>query len=121
MLCEGAPDTATGAIIAPQPQKNKVIIYELVHPAPAAGAAPSVTAVVPHRGPAGGGNTVTIGGTGFGTAPTATLGGAACTGVQDVAADGTSVRCTAPAATPGGLVPAVVTRGGDGMASGCNK
>ncbi|GAB0496805.1 hypothetical protein MMPV_008126 [Pyropia vietnamensis] len=109
--------TASGAILAPQPQKNKLIIYEPVHPSPPAGAAPVVTAVVPHRGPLAGGNTVTIGGSGFGPSPSATLGGAACTGVKDVAPDGTSFRCTAPAGTPGGLVRVVVTRGGDGVSS----
>ncbi|GAB0494573.1 hypothetical protein MMPV_005867 [Pyropia vietnamensis] len=110
--------TASGAILAPQTQKNTIIVYQPDSPPPPTGAAPSVSAVEPHRGPVGGGNTVTIGGTGFGTAPTATLGGKPCTGVKDVAADGTSFRCTAPSGTPGGLVRAVVTRGGDGVASG---
>jgi len=108
----------SGALVACQPQKNKVIIYEPVMPAPPAGAPPAVAALTPHRGPAGGGNTVTIGGSNFGAAPTATLGGAPCTGVTDGAADGSSFKCTVPAGTPGGLVKAVVTRGGDGAASG---
>lgn len=110
--------TASGAILAPQTQKNKVIVYKPVTPPSLAGSAPFVAAVEPHRGPVVGGNTVTIGGTGFGTSPTATLGGKPCTGVKDVAADGTSFRCTAPAGTPGGLVRAVVTRGGDDVSSG---
>ena len=82
----------SGTLVACQPQKNKVIIYEPVVPTPPPGAPPAVAAVAPHRGPAGGGNTVTIGGANFGAAPMATLGGAPCTGVTDVAADGTSFK-----------------------------
>lgn len=109
--------TATGALLAPQPQKNRLLVYEPVvgGPPPAAGSPPTVTGVTPHRGPVGGGNLVTVGGTGFGGGDgvvTATIGGKPCTDVRDVAADGRTFRCTAPAGSPGGLVRVVVTVGG---------
>lgn len=104
--------TARGALLSPQPQKNRLLVYEPVLGATPPGAPPAVTAVTPHRGPSGGGNTLTVGGSGFGAAPAATVGGAACTDVRAVAADGRSFRCTAPAGTPGGLVRVVVTAGG---------
>lgn len=110
--------TASGALLSPQPQKNRILVYEPVVKMPPSGAPPSVTAVRPHRGPVGGGNTVTVGGFGFGggAALSATLGGKPCTDVRAVSSDGRSFRCTAPAGTPGGLVRVVVTAGG--VASG---
>ncbi|OSX76697.1 hypothetical protein BU14_0178s0013 [Porphyra umbilicalis] len=108
---------ATGAVLAPQTQKNRVTVYVPDYPPPPAAAPPAVAGVAPHRGRVGGGNGVTIAGHNFGAAPTATLGGRPCGNVRDVAADGTSFRCTAPAGVAGALVRVVVTAGGRGSAT----
>ncbi|OSX74564.1 hypothetical protein BU14_0284s0017 [Porphyra umbilicalis] len=108
---------ASGAVLAPQTQKNRVTIYVPDYPPPPAAAPPAVAGVAPHRGRIGGGNGVTIAGHNFGAAPTATLGGRPCGNVRDVAADGTSFRCTAPAGVAGALVRVVVTAGGRGSAT----
>jgi len=108
---------ASGAVLAPQPQKNRVTVYVPDYPPPAAAAPPTVAGVAPHRGRVGGGNGVTIAGHNFGAAPSATLGGRPCGNVRDVADDGTSFRCTAPAGVAGELVRVVVTAGGRGSAT----
>lgn len=91
-------------------QKGEMLVVEPVYPTPPANGRPVPIAVKPHRGPKGGGHTITVGGHNFGTAPTATLGDRPCRNVRDVAADGTSFRCTVPAAAePGSLVRIAVT------------
>ena len=78
-------------------------------PAPGGSPAPGpvITSVDPGSGPAIGGNTVTIYGSGFGVSPTVTFDGVAATGVSG---SDTMLDVTAP---PGsGLVEVVVTAGG---------
>lgn len=104
--------TPAGAVLSPQPQKNRVLVAAPDYPTPAAAAGPVVVAVAPHRGRVAGGNTVTIGGHHFGGAPAATIGGAPCGDVRNVAPDGRSFQCTAPAGAPGSLVRVVVTTSG---------
>lgn len=95
-----------------------MLVVEPVYPTPPASGAPVPIAVKPHRGPAGGGHTITVGGHNFGASPTATLGGRPCRNVRDVAADGTRFRCTVPAAaSPGALVRIAVTNGETGETS----
>lgn len=110
--------TPFGAYYLPRPQKGEMLIVEPVYPTPPASGAPVPIAVKPHRGPAGGGHTITVGGHNFGANPTATLGGRPCRNVRDVAADGTRFRCTVPAAaSPGALVRIAVTNGETGKTS----
>ncbi|KAK1857418.1 hypothetical protein I4F81_000037 [Pyropia yezoensis] len=102
--------TPAGVVLAPQPQKNRVLVAAPDYPTPPAAAGPVVVGVGPHRGRAAGGNTVTIAGHHFGEGiPAATIGGAPCTDVRAVAVDGRSFQCTAPRGTPGSLVRVVVT------------
>jgi len=68
--------------------------------------APAVTSVAPSSGPAAGGDTVTITGTGFVTGATVTFGGTAATGVTVDSA--TSITATTPAHAAG-AVDVVVT------------
>jgi hypothetical protein len=68
--------------------------------------APKVTAITPNSGPATGGTTVTITGTGFLTGAAVTLGGTAASGVNVVSS--TSITATA-AAHAAGAVSVVVT------------
>ena len=63
--------------------------------------APTVTAISPATGPAGGGTPVTITGTGFLTGATVTFGGTSATGVTVVSA--TSITATAPAHAAGAV------------------
>ena len=65
--------------------------------------APTVTNVSPISGPEAGGNTVTVTGTGFDTSGNFTVlfGAQACTGVTNVAVDGTSFDCIVPTNTDG--------------------
>ncbi len=62
-------------------------------------AAPTLTAVAPALGPAAGGTTVTLTGTGFRSGLTVQFGGAAATGIT--VASATSATCTAPAHAAG--------------------
>lgn len=120
-------ETPHGSYLMPRVQKGELLYVAPVHPPSSRaggggegdgdgegggepGRAPLFIAVKPHRGRVGGGNVVTVGGLALGAAPTATFGGKPCTDVHDVAADGTSFRCTVPPAdTPGALVRVVVT------------
>lgn len=72
----------------------------------------ALNAVVPFRGPSEGGNTVIISGIGFnkGT-PSATFDDNPCTDVSNVASDGSSFMCKAPAGKPGAKVQVVVKVG----------
>lgn len=58
-----------------------------------------INTVSPSVGPAAGGGTLTINGSGFGTGDTVTIGGTACTGVTVVSS--TQLTCTIPAKTAG--------------------
>lgn len=69
-------------------------------------AAPTVTAVSPNTGPAAGGTSITITGTGFVTGATVSIGGVAATSV--VVASATSITAITPQ-RPAGAVPVVVT------------
>lgn len=118
-------ETPHGSYLMPRVQKGELLYVAPVHLRPSqgngdgdsdgdgdggSGGAPLFIAVKPHRGRPAGGNVVTIGGLSFGKAPSATFGGKPCTNVYDVAADGTSFRCTTPPAdTPGSLVHVEVT------------
>ncbi|GAB0496230.1 hypothetical protein MMPV_007542 [Pyropia vietnamensis] len=61
--------TPGGAVLAPQPQKNRVLVAAPDYPSPPAASGPVVVGVGPHRGRASGGNTVTIVGHHFGGGP----------------------------------------------------
>ncbi len=71
-------------------------------------AAPTVTGIDPHSGPAAGGTPVTITGTGFTGTPTVDFGSSPATGV--VVVDPTEITATSPAGA--GTVPVTVTVGG---------
>lgn len=88
-------------------------------------AAPTITSVTPATGPALGGTTVTVIGTGFTTGTTASIGGQALTGIV-VAANGLSFTGVAPAhvaandlglsvTTTGGTIAPAVTAGNGGI------
>ena len=68
--------------------------------------APTVTSITPNTGPAAGGTSVSIAGTGFLPGATVSIGGTAATGVTVVS--GTSITATAPAHAAG-TVSVVVT------------
>ncbi|MFI5892551.1 IPT/TIG domain-containing protein [Actinoplanes sp. NPDC051513] len=73
---------------------------------------PTITSIVPNGGPALGGQTITVNGTGFFTGATATVGGVALTEVK-VSPTGTSLTGTTPAHAPGaGQTVSVTTTGG---------
>jgi IPT/TIG domain len=59
-------------------------------------AIPMFASVLPFRGQLGGGNLVQVSGHNFGANPVAVFGEKPCTGVTDVASDGTSFRCIVP-------------------------
>lgn len=71
---------------------------------------PTISGVVPASGPLAGGNTVTIGGTGFSTNPTVTFAGTPCTNVNRTSAF--SVSCTAPAHAAGPVTLTVTNTDG---------
>jgi hypothetical protein len=71
---------------------------------------PAVTKLKPRSGPAKGGTTVTITGTGFTSAEEVTFGGAQATDVDVVSATG--ITATAPAGTAGTVVDVTVTTPG---------
>ncbi|MFA7265768.1 MAG: IPT/TIG domain-containing protein [Candidatus Nanopelagicales bacterium] len=73
-------------------------------------APPTVTTIAPPTGPATGGNTVTISGTGLQPATTVTIGGQTCTSVV-VAGDGLSLTCVVSVGTAGANVPVLVDVG----------
>ena len=60
---------------------------------------PVLTAVAPASGPAAGGTTITLTGSGFGPGMTVTVGGAACTNVTVLSS--TSATCVTPGGTAG--------------------
>ncbi|OSX75613.1 hypothetical protein BU14_0229s0001 [Porphyra umbilicalis] len=110
--------TPSGAYYLPRTQKGELLAIVPVYDPPPADGPPLPLGVKPHRGPAAGGHTVTVGGHNFGAAPTATLGDRPCTDVRDVAPDGTRFRCTVPpAAVAGALVRLAVTAGETGVTS----
>jgi len=100
---------AHGAIFMTAYFPNELWVLVPSYARPSAAAPPFVSAVKPHLGRSGGGNTVTVGGHNFGAAPTATFGGLPCTNVRRVAPDGTSFVCTTPAGDKGGFVKVEVT------------
>ncbi|GAB0491987.1 hypothetical protein MMPV_003245 [Pyropia vietnamensis] len=100
---------AHGAILMTNYFKNSLSVLVPQYTRPSAAAMPFLIAVHPHRGRAGGGNTVVLGGHNFGATPTATFGGRPCTNVRGVAPDGSSFTCTTPAGTPGAMVKVEVT------------
>lgn len=71
--------------------------------------------VMPRRGPAGGGNLVTVTGHNFGETPTATFGGKACT--NPVSVDDETFTCTIPAGAKNTQVK-VTVEGKAGISSG---
>jgi hypothetical protein len=73
-------------------------------------AAPTVTSVNPNNGPQGGGNTVTVNGTGFSGIPTVDFGSTAGGGVTSVTA--TSLSVNVPAGTVGPVSVSVTTTSG---------
>jgi hypothetical protein len=74
---------------------------------------PSVTAITPNEGPAGGGTAVTITGTNFVTGATVSFGGTAATGVTVLSS--TSITATTPVHTAEGGVVTVVVTDNDGQ------
>lgn len=60
---------------------------------------PKIARILPMSSPAGGGQTITVAGVGFGTGTTATLGGTPMTGIK-LAANGSSFTAIAPAHAP---------------------
>jgi hypothetical protein len=83
-------------------------------------AKPTITAITPASSPAGGGQSITVSGTGFtpvGTPITASIGGAALTNIK-VATSGTSFTATTGARAPDtGLFLSVVAPGGTVVSS----
>lgn len=111
-------ETPHGSYLMPRVQKGELLFVAPAQPPGVDASRPFFTAVKPHRGRAAGGNVVTVGGVHFGDAPTATIGGKACTGVHAVAADGTSFRCTVPPADRAGTFVRLVVATGAGVESG---
>jgi hypothetical protein len=76
---------------------------------------PTITSIIPVSSPAGGGQSITVNGTGFGSGSTAisgSIGGAALTDIK-VAPDGASFTATTgPRAAESGLALTVITQGG---------
>jgi hypothetical protein len=62
-------------------------------------APPTVTGIAPTTGPAAGGNSITITGTGFAAGATATIGGTVC--ANPIVTGTTSITCISPAGNPG--------------------
>jgi hypothetical protein len=77
---------------------------------------PTITAILPTSGPASGGQTITVNGTGFGAGTTATLDGKPLTGVT-LAANGNSFTAVTPVHAPGGNNWLVVTTSGGPVSS----
>lgn len=103
-----AVDTTSSAVPSPDPSYLSVATGIQIPIEPPSGTTPpTVTAVSPANGPAGGGNTVTVAGTGFGASDTVDFGsGNPGTNVA-VASGGTSLTVVAP---PGaGTVDVTVT------------
>ena len=71
---------------------------------------PSITLISPNTGPATGGGTVTIAGSGFTGTPTVTFGSTAATGVT--VSGGVSITATVPAGTPGAVTVTVANSDG---------
>ena len=78
--------------------------------------APTVTSVSPTEGPAEGGTTITVQGTGFGSGTSATIGGAAC-GELTVISE-TEFSCVTPAGTLGTADLVVTALGGSVTSAG---
>lgn len=76
---------------------------------------PAIWSVTPNRGPAAGGNTVTIAGNYLDRATSVTFGGAAGT---NISASANEITVTAPAGSPGAVDVVVTTPGGSATASG---
>ena len=81
-------------------------------------AAPTVTGIAPTSGPAGGGTSVTISGTGFGGATAVTFGGTSAAGY--VLTSATQITATAPAGT-GTVDVRVTTVGGTSATSAADQ
>jgi hypothetical protein len=77
---------------------------------------PKIARILPMSSPAGGGQTVTVAGTGFGTGTTATLGGTPMTGIK-LAGNGTSFTAVAPAHAPASDLALVVNTPGGPVSS----
>lgn len=90
-----------GDFIMPRVYGGEIVALRPLYDVPSI---PVFAAVLPFRGPAGGGNVVQISGHNFGSSPTAFFGVNPCTDITNVASDGTSFRCTVPAGGKGASV-----------------
>ena len=77
-------------------------------------APPTVTSATPNQGPATGGQSVTVNGTGFAPSATVTVGGTPATNIA-VAPGGASLTLTTPAHAPGAV--AIVVTNPDGQSA----
>lgn len=82
----------------------------------AAFVAPTVASIAPATGPAAGGTSVTIKGTGFSVDATVKIGGTSATAVN--VQNPTTLTCTAPAHEAGAVDVAVTTAGGTATKTG---
>lgn len=96
-----------GEMIMPRVQKGHVLVLTPSYKAPAKTA---VISVMPRRGPSTGGTTVLVTGHNFGTTPTATFGGKACTNVLSI--DSGTFTCVTPALVAAAQVKVVVSGSG---------
>lgn len=81
-----------GEMVMPRPVQNEILVLKPDYPAPAT---TTLISVLPRRGPAGGGTKVLLTGHNFGSTPTATFDGKACTSVVSV--DSGTFTCITPA------------------------
>ncbi|CDF33841.1 unnamed protein product [Chondrus crispus] len=89
-----------GQILMPRVYKEEIMVLQ---PIQKRGDTPALIAVMPFRGPRGGGNEVLVTGVNFGSNPVALFDGKRCTEVTevDVASDGQSFKCKVPAGEAG--------------------
>ena len=87
-------------VTAPSTSKAQPYVLQLdSNGLSAAPAAPTVSSVSPSSGPAAGGTSITVSGTGFVSGATVTVGGSACTSVTFISSS--SLSCTTPAGSAG--------------------
>ncbi len=93
-----------GEMVMPRVYQSSILVAKPQYPVPAT---TTLISVMPRRGPAGGGAKVLLTGHKFGTSPTATFGGKACTNVDVIDAD--TFTCVTPVGAPNTQVSVVVT------------
>lgn len=104
-----------GELVMPRFQQGELLVLQPSFNAPTTTA---LLNVMPRRGPATGGATVLITGHNFGSTPSATFGGSACTSVNSVDAD--TFTCVTPTGTANSQIEVVVT-GSSGVSFSAGK